>query len=99
MTANRDTQFMGFAKALVTEIINEVPETIYPLEIDISDRLEKLIARRARDLVVHTIVELSCRDVLDFSNPDFDKYEYDASGMVEIIPDMIELPKEERDGI
>ena len=53
----RKTQFAGFAKLLVEEIINEVPATIYPLEIDISDKLEKLLARRAYDLVQHVLCD------------------------------------------
>lgn len=57
----RDTQFMGFAKLLVTEIINQVPATIYPLEIDISDKLEKLLARRAYDFARHVLDPMGWR--------------------------------------
>lgn len=51
----RDTQFKGVAKLTVEEIINEVPATIYPLEIDISDKLEKLLARRFYDFAVYVM--------------------------------------------
>jgi len=86
----RDTQFMGFAKALVTEIINEVPATIYPLDIDISDKLEKLLARRAYDLACDII------DQLDSSVAWRIEQGHDASVIVENdIADMAELPKEQ----
>lgn len=81
----RDTQFQGFAKALMSELLTYF--------CDFED-MKKTIARRAYDLVEHTIVELSCQDALDFSSPDFDKYEYTASEMVEIISDMTELQKD-----
>lgn len=68
----RDTQFMGFAKLLVEEIIWKVPATIYPLEIDISDKLEKLLARRAYDLAHHVVENVSAYNML--SIPDLTEW-------------------------
>jgi hypothetical protein len=62
----RDTQFRGFAKALVTEITDEVRVIISPLNTDISDKLEKLIARRAYELAKHVIDNLRANYMEDW---------------------------------
>jgi hypothetical protein len=87
---SRDTQFMGYAKALVTEIINQVPTTIYPLEIDISDKLEKLLARRAYDFACDVVSQLDSDVMWRIGKG------YDVSEIVENdIADIIELSKEQ----
>jgi hypothetical protein len=94
-TANmRDTQFIGYAKLLMHDL-DAVSTTTYASIDKAKEAYQLAIARAAYRLVEHTIVELSCQDAINFSDPDFEKYEYRAGAMVEIIPDMTELPKEQ----
>ena len=103
---NRDIQFAVFAKLLFDELYDQF--NTLRCEEDDGDyegrnkdaeqtrkNIQENIARRAYDLVNHTIIELSCQDALDFSNPNLDKYEYATNEMVSIIPDMTEWPKED----
>lgn len=91
----RDTQFRGFAKLLIRDL-DAVSTTTYASLDKAKEAYDLAIARAAYRLVEHTIVELSCQGAIDFSDPDFDKYEYAASEMVEIIPDMAEWPTEDK---
>ena len=94
----RDTQFAGFAKLLWDELVEQrgyVDVDAYWDDGIDPINYRQIIARRAYDLVKHTMIELSCQGALDFRDPDFDKYEYRAGEMVEIIPDMTEWPREE----
>jgi uncharacterized protein YbaA (DUF1428 family) len=81
----RDTQFQGFAKALWTELDerNFTSEACNPAMSMYRDEAITLIARRAYDLVKHTIENTEHYN-LDVLSPD---------EHVERIPDMIELPK------
>jgi hypothetical protein len=97
---NRDTQFAGFAKLLWDELINANGGGYIDVNTDFDDGIDPtdyrgIIARRAYDIVKHAIIELSCQGALDFRDPDFDKYEYRAGEMVEIIPDMTEYPQDQ----
>jgi hypothetical protein len=97
MSNNRETRFQGFAKALWDEIgkmqdsfCEESGTGLSSLAQDMDkaqefDRdIQKLIARRAYDLVEHTSL---CIDEKDMDMLGFDE-------AVDRIPDMPELPKE-----
>lgn len=79
----RDTKFQGFAKLLTDELIQQTP-------LGISDEVEKIIARRAYDLVdfaiFHIAVEMSKDSAVMF---------LPRSDVVKYIPDITELPKEQ----
>jgi hypothetical protein len=55
MSAERDTQFAGFAKALLLEMIEEEfgQLNVNALDTGIISDLEKIIAQRAYDLAKH----------------------------------------------
>lgn len=92
--SDRDTQFQGFAKALVDELMSL--ELVYAgVTIDSPSSMsryyreewEKIIARRAYDLVLHTV---ECVDMVDLAR-------LFRQEIAERIPDMTELPKEQDD--
>jgi len=87
---NRDTQFQGFAKALVDELTK--PE-IVAIGMRISSfrgEWERIIARRAYDLACHTIrSQAQGMDLLCLHDSEWMKER------VELVPDMTELPKEQ----
>lgn len=74
---NRDTQFQGFAKALMEELLTYFG--------DFED-MEQIIARRAYDLVAHTLdhVEAVAFDRLSI-----------GEHVESFIPDLPELPEEQ----
>lgn len=77
---NRDTQFKGFAKALMRDL-NDVSTTTYASIDKAIEAYELAIARRAYDLVRHA-VNCGCSDSVDYA--------------MKLIPDMTELPKEKQ---
>lgn len=79
----RDIQFQGFASDLWDEIIQAGIDGIYGEDPD--SYCKRIIARRAYDLVSHTVRNTSSRDleVLDYDE------------IPPRIPDMTELPKEQ----
>lgn len=100
MKENRDTQFRGFAKAL----LNELGDQGFVFEgADDADReqqlecIEQLIARRAYDLACHVIDNVSesqaaCREVNFITS---EEVVSDIPDLI-IVPDLItELPKEQ----
>jgi hypothetical protein len=100
MNSSRDEKFQGFANLLWGELINANGAGYIDVNTDFDDGIDPtdyrgIIARRAYDIVKHAIIELSCQGALDFRDPDFDKYEYRAGEMVEIIPDMTEYPQDQ----
>lgn len=64
MSNNRDTKFQGFAKLLADDLydalntIDAFDDPCAPLWMLWSSVVEPIIARRAYDLVKHTIIEL-----------------------------------------
>jgi hypothetical protein len=76
----RDTQFAGFAAALGAEIANTDGWNLADVE--------KLIARRAYDLVDHVVCWIDPLDFMSHENP----LEY----IINAMPDLTELPKEQR---
>lgn len=76
---SRDTQFQGFAKLLTDELVQQTP-------LGISDEVEKIIARRAYDLVEHT---LEHAETIAFDRLSIDEH------VERLIPDMTKLPKEQ----
>jgi hypothetical protein len=81
---NRDTQFMGFAKALYEELTQNVILTnrgLSQIEAFKKDQ-ELLIARRAYDLVEHT---------LNYTTESMARMFTDEA--IEAIPDMTELQR------
>lgn len=93
MGEKRDTQFAGFAKALWDEIAEEMAEaTAYGREYSIADgSIEWIIARRAFDLAVHIAHHVNV------CGEDLKSKFWTASEIVEGIPDLAELPKEQDD--
>jgi hypothetical protein len=83
----RDTQFQGFAKVLLDELCEaSIVMVETPFQDDWREEWEVTIARRAYDLVSHTIRNTSSRDL--------DVLDYDE--IPPRIPDMLELPKEQK---
>lgn len=82
----RDTQFQGFAKALIHDL-NDVSTTTYASYDEAKKAYELTIARRAYDLVAHACENISDNQIKSgvFFHP---------NAMVRDIPDMSELPKE-----
>jgi hypothetical protein len=82
MSTERNTKFQGFAKLLYEELAT-LP--YIPLEgKGYSERMKQIIARRAYDLAVHVISNLST-------------YEYEVLSPTEAVamtPDLTEWPKE-----
>lgn len=76
--SRRNTQFQGFAKALMRDL-NDVSTTTYASIGKAIEAYELAIARRAYDLVRHA-VNCGCTDNVDYA--------------MKLIPDMTELPKE-----
>jgi len=83
---SRDTQFQGFAKALLAELLQgSIVEVRTPFQDDWREEWESIIARWAYDLVEHSTRYHFCGD----------KYYRSLKEKVESIPDMTELPKEQ----
>lgn len=83
ITSPRDTQFAGFAKLLMQELIQADTGNIHTGDDGALSRTwEALIARRAYDLVTHTVLSLGPAnlDVLT------------ADECVQRVPDLAELP-------
>lgn len=81
--SNRDTQFQGFAKALLDEIleaeIGRVKSTYW------RGAVESIIARRACDLAMHVLGHSRSNDMEDWQ----------IEEIIPFVPDMTELPKEQ----
>jgi hypothetical protein len=81
MSESRDTQFQGFAKALMSEL-DAVSTTTYASLDKAREAYELAIARRAYDLVKHTLDHAPVREwAMPCHGSD--------------IPDMTEWPKEQ----
>lgn len=88
---SRDTQFQGFAKLLVQEILTEMQYSTGRTIQDIEKGLEALIARAAHSLVGHTV---------GYSLEYLHECGHELSGgmgsrITPSIPDMTKLPKEQ----
>lgn len=90
--SNRDTQFQGFAKALLKEIVDDMLDEYGFMERDHYqsgelNTTEELITRRAYDLVEHAIEHMR-------------PYIYDekVAGQESVadVPDMPELPDDDK---
>lgn len=82
---NRNTQFQGFAKALVDELTKPEMVAIGMRISSFRGEWERIIARRAYDLASHCIDNTSSRDLECM----------DLDDVLTFIPDMPELPKEQ----
>jgi hypothetical protein len=91
----RDTQFQGFAKALLEELLGDVlneygfiggRENYADLNHDLNI-CEEIIARRAYDLVSHAIDNSRANDMED----------WETERIMPYVPDMNELPKEQEE--
>jgi hypothetical protein len=88
----RDTQFQGFAKALWEEVIQIGIDGYYDGCEAMDGGYELLIARRAYDLACHTISsQAQGMDMFCKNDPEWIRQR------VELVADMTELPKEQRD--
>lgn len=87
--SNRDTQFQGFAKALLDEIleaeIGRVKSTYW------RGAVESIIARRAYDLAIEV-----AKQAIDGNSYDEER---DARHILEKLGDLTELPKEQDDSV
>ena len=79
--SNRDTQFQGFAKLLLQEMLET--DLGYTRTVHWREGMEKIIVRWAYNLVYHAQADPKDLDVLGFEEA------------IQRIPDMTELPKEQ----
>jgi hypothetical protein len=89
--SERDRQFQGFAKALWKELEDHPYVEIGQLKDCDREHLYRVIARRAYDLVCHSVFKLNCLDAFEHSGYQ-ELHGYTAEEMIAPIPDMIEWP-------
>ena len=82
--STRDTQFQGFAHAVLLELVNNHSMALNWYKF--FGEIELIIARRSYDLVNHAMHKISLAD--------FETCEY-REELTETVPDMTELPKEQ----